>query len=127
MDSKKKNLMIFDDVVLAKQKLIEEYYVKGRHNNTQVFYISQSYFKIPKSTIRENSNLLILFKLNDIDIKKIHEQIVSSDMDIDTFKRFCKKVWDKKHKFMVIDRFNDDINWKYRDGFDIPFNQILEN
>ena len=99
--------------------------MKGRHNNTQVFYISQTYFKIPKSTIRENSNLLILFKLNDIDIKKIHEQIVSSDMDIDTFKRFCKKVWDKKHKFMVIDRFNDDINWKYRDGFEKPFN--LEN
>ena len=28
---------------------------------------------------------------------------------------------------MVIDRFNDDINWKYRDGFDILFNKVINN
>ena len=26
---------------------------------------------------------------------------------------------------MVIDRFNDDVNWKYRDGFDTPLNKVL--
>src|SRR6266853_3026210 len=41
MDSTKKNLMIFDDVMLQKQRIIEEYYTKGRHNSIQVFYISQ--------------------------------------------------------------------------------------
>ena len=40
LDSKKKNLMIFDDVLLEKQRIIESYYTKGRHNSCQSFYIS---------------------------------------------------------------------------------------
>src|SRR6266853_259466 len=125
MDSSKKNLMIFDDVMLQKQRIIEEYYTKGRHNSTQVFYISQAFFEIPKSTVRGNANLLFLFKLTDVDVANIHRQIVKSDMDLETFTRFCKKVWDKKYKFIVIDRYNENLNLKYRDGFETPLNKIL--
>ena len=125
LDCNKKNLIIFDDVLLDKQRIMEEYYTKGRHNSTQAFYISQSFFVLPKGSIRDNANLLILFELDDINIQNIHRQIVSKDMDLDTFRKFCKKVWVKKHKYMVIDRFNDDVNWKYRDGFDIPLNKVL--
>jgi len=125
LDCNKNNLIIFDDVLLDKQRIMEEYYTKGRHNSTQAFYISQSFFVLPKGSIRDNANLLILFVLDDINIQNIHRQIVSRDMDLDTFRKFCKKVWDKKHKYMVIDRFNDDVNWKYRDGFDTPLNKVL--
>ena len=81
LDSAKKNLMIFDDVIMEKQDKISDYYTRSRHNNTQCFYISQNVMKIPKSTVRENANLIILFKLSDADIRNVHEQLVLSDMD----------------------------------------------
>ena len=56
-----KNLMIFDDCILEKQSKAESYYTRGRHNNCDSFYISQNYFLLPRKTIRENSNFIILF------------------------------------------------------------------
>ena len=98
----KKDLMIFDDVLLEKQYIIELYYTKGRHNSCQSFYISQSFFGIPKGTVRDNSNLLILFKLNERDVANIYTQVVSSDMDLPTFRKLCNNVWTEKYKFLVI-------------------------
>ena len=128
IDSKKKNLMIFDDVLLEKQRIIESYYTKGRHNACQAFYISQSFFGIPKGTVRDNSNLLILFKLNDRDVQEIHRQIVSSDMELETFRTLCKKVWSEKYKFLVINKEHDqNINLKYTDGFTKQFKDIIND
>ena len=128
LDSKNKNLMIFDDVLLEKQRIIESYYTKGRHNACQAFYISQSFFGIPKGTVRDNSNLLILFKLNDRDVQEIHRQIVSSDMELETFRTLCKKIWSEKYKFLVINKEHDqDINLKYTDGFSKQFNDIIND
>ena len=57
-------LIIFDDLCLKKdQKDIEEYFIRGRKKNISMMYISQSYFKIPKS-VRLNSNYIILKKLS---------------------------------------------------------------
>src|SRR3977135_1665253 len=126
LDSKKKNLMIFNDVLLEKQRIIESYYTKGRHNSCQSFYISQSFFGIPKSTVRDNSNLLILFKLNDLDVNNIHRQIVSNDMSLDTFRKLCRSVWTEKYKFLVINKEHDsDLNLKYTDGFTKQLKDIL--
>jgi hypothetical protein len=126
LDSKKKNLMIFDDVLLEKQRIIESYYTKGRHNSCQSFYISQSFFGIPKGTVRDNSNLLILFKLNDMDVTHIHRQIAATDMSLDTFRNVCKNVWTEKYKFLVINKDHDNnLNLKYTDGFTKQLNDIL--
>src|SRR5438093_6938244 len=128
LDSKKKNLMIFDDVLLEKQNIIESYYTKGRHNSCQSFYISQSFFGIPKGTVRDNSNLLILFKLNDNDVAHIHRQIASGDMDLSTFRNLCKNVWTEKYKFLVIDKDQEqDINKKYTDGFTKQYKDIFKS
>jgi len=125
LDPKKKNLIIFDDVLLEKQRIIESYYTKGRHNSCQAIYISQSFFAIPKGTVRDNSNLLILFKLNDTDVTNIHRQIASNDMDHETFKRLCKAVWNEKYKFLVINKDCEDLNYKYTDGFTKTLKEIL--
>ena len=39
-----KNLLILDDCYLGPQSRAEAYYTRGRHNNCDTFYISQSYF-----------------------------------------------------------------------------------
>ena len=58
------HLVVFDDLVLAKdQRPIENYYIRARKLNCSVIYISQSYFKIPK-IIRNNCSYMCLLKLS---------------------------------------------------------------
>ena len=40
LSSEKKNLMVFDDLLLEKQNTCESYYVKGRHSNVDCFYLA---------------------------------------------------------------------------------------
>ena len=61
LSSQKKNLMVFDDLLLEKQNKYESYYFRGRHSNVNCFYLSQNYFKLPRQTIRENANFISLF------------------------------------------------------------------
>ena len=49
--SEKKNLMIFDDLLLEKQNTCESYYVRGRHSNVDCFHLTQNYFKLSRQTI----------------------------------------------------------------------------
>ena len=37
LSSEKKNLMVFDDLLLEKQNTCESYYVRGRHSNVRCF------------------------------------------------------------------------------------------
>ena len=53
-----KNLMVFDDLLLENQNACEKCYARGRHSNVDCFYLSQNYFKLPRQTIRENSNFI---------------------------------------------------------------------
>ena len=54
--SEKRNLMVFDDLLLEKQNTCESYYVRERHSNVDCFYLAKNYFKLPRQTIRENAN-----------------------------------------------------------------------
>ena len=56
--SEKKNLMLFDDLLLEKQNTCESYYVRGRHSNVDCFYLVQNYVKPPRGIIRENANFM---------------------------------------------------------------------
>ena len=60
-DHMQKNLMSLDDCFLGKQNKAEAYYNRGRHNNRDTIYIAQNYFRLPRHTVRENSNFIILF------------------------------------------------------------------
>ena len=54
ISSEKKNLMVFDDLLLVKQITCESYYVRGRHSNVDCFHLVQNYFIFPRQTIREH-------------------------------------------------------------------------
>ena len=47
-DIKRKNLFVLDDVMLGPQNKAEAYYTRGRHNNEDVIYITQNYFRLPR-------------------------------------------------------------------------------
>ena len=59
--SEKKNLMVFDDLLLEKRNTCESYFVRGRHSNVDCFHLAQKYFKLPHQTIRENANFMSVF------------------------------------------------------------------
>ncbi len=117
LDTKLKNLLILDDCFLGKQSKAKAYYTRGRHNNCDTLYISQNYFALPRQSIRENSNLIILFPQNTKSVGHIHRDHCT-DMPYDEFKQFCETVWDTKHNFVTIDLTSSRLNGKYRKNLD---------
>ena len=119
LNSEDKNLMIFDDLLLERQNKTESYYVRGRHSNVDCFYLAQNYFKLPRQTIRENSNLICLFRQDLKSLNHIYTDHVGDDMTKEEFRKFCKICWDNtQHGFIVIDLTSRKDNGKYRHGFD---------
>ena len=117
LDPKLKNLLILDDCFLGKQSKAKAYYTRGRHNNCDTLYISQNYFALPRQSVRENSNFIILFPQNTKSVEHIHRDHCT-DVPFDEFKEFCKKVWDTKHNFVTIDLTSNRLNGKYRKNLD---------
>lgn len=118
LDKNDKNLLIFDDLILAKQNKIEDYYTRGRHSNVDCIYLSQSYFEIPRRTIRGNANLIILFRQDLGNITHIFKDHVSVDMDKKEFKKLCENAWWGGHSFLTIDLSSPPESGKYRINFD---------
>ena len=114
-----KNLLILDDCFLGPQSKAEAYYTRGRHNNCDTFYISQNYFRLPRQTIRENANLIVLFAQDVKNLMHIHADHCGDDMSLNEFKTFCRKVWNGgKHNFVTIDLTSTKLNGKYRKNLD---------
>lgn len=117
---KPNSIFIFDDVICDKQNNMRAYFCMGRHKGVDSFYLSQSYAHIPKHLIRENANMVVLFKQDDMNLKHIFNDYgISSDMTFDIFKEMCLKCWNTdKHSFLVIDTESSVESGKYRLQFD---------
>ena len=76
LDSSLKHLIVFDDCLLDKQNLIEAYFSQGRNNNVSCFYLCQSYTRIRKQIIRDNANVIILFPINNLNMKHVFDNHV---------------------------------------------------
>lgn len=122
-DLKHKNLIIFDDVMLENQNTIESFYTRGRHNNIDCFYIAQNYFKLPRQTIRENSNIFFLFQQDSISVNNFYRDHCS-EISKDDFNHLCQSAWNEKYGFITIDLTKSKYEGKYRKGlntFYFPF------
>lgn len=112
------SVIVFDDVSCENQTAVKEYFSYGRHYNIDVIYIGQTYSKISKQLIRDNINLLIMFRQDYLNLKHIFNDHVSCDMTFEQFKTFCSKAWEEKYGFAVIDKEKDLHCGRYRIGFD---------
>lgn len=116
--SKKNSIFIFDDIACEKQDNVRAYFCMGRHNNVDSFYLCQSYTRIPKHLIRDNTNFLIVFKQDDMNLKHIYNDHVNTDMTFDQFRKVCAECWKDEYGFLVIDKDSPTNNGRYRKGFD---------
>ena len=112
------SLMIFDDVSTEQQHVIRAYFSMGRHHFVDCFYLCQTYSRVPKQLLRDNANLIILFRQDELNIRHVYNDHVNSDMPFDAFKAMCASCWKKPHGFLVIDKESDLLRGRYRMGFD---------
>ena len=111
----KGSIVIFDDMLGAKNSSqIDEFFTRGRHEDLDVYYISQSYFALPRQSIRNNSDILILFKQTLRDVQSMYYDIGAYDMKYDEFKEMCHKAWDEKYNYLCIDITKNKNEGKYR-------------
>lgn len=117
-EAKPNSIMIFDDIACEKHNNIRAYFTMGRHNNVDVFYLGQTYSRIPKQLVRDNANFIILFRQDDMNLRHVYNDHVNTDMSYGKFKEICALAWKDKYGFIVIDKDRDTYKGRYRVGLD---------
>lgn len=112
------SVMVFDDVAGENQNNIRDYFAIGRHKNIDSFYLNQTYSKIPKQLIRDNANLLVVFKQDDVNLRHIYDEHVTTDMSWKQFREMCKNIWSEPYSYLVINKDCEKNNGRYRMKFD---------
>ena len=106
----KRNLIIFDDCVTElNQDVMSAYFTRGKHNNCNSIYLSQSWFDLPKKALRNNSNFIILFRLNKRDKDLIYSDLFSNTLEKGDFNFTVNNQWQEKYKYIVFDKDKDII------------------
>ena len=86
---------------------MESYFTRGRHNNCNVIYLSQSWYELPGRMIRGNANFVILFKLNKRNKDSIYSDLFSTDEIIT--KQDLDHIWNKKYGYIALNKETGDI------------------
>ena len=97
------------------------YFLCARHNNVDVIYITQSYFRLPRQTIRENSNIFILFMQDKNNLLLIYnDHCVGDGIPFEDLCNFFNTVWrENQHNFITIDLSRPVHNGKYRKNLNV--------
>lgn len=110
MDNESQKIVIFDDFVCEKnQNPLIEYFIRGRHKNCSVIYLSQSFYKTPKD-IRLNCSHFCIYDFPSINERNMicRETGIPKDSNqkatqepysfvyLDKIKKFTSKNFDEK-------------------------------
>ena len=109
------NGIIVFDIILGPSngRFIDHFFIRGRHNNLDIYYLSQSYFDLPERTIRNNCNKIILFNQTLKDFEHVYRDVAGYDMNYDEFKELCRKSWEEDYNYLYIDRSKKRDQGKY--------------
>ena len=77
----------------------------GETEKCGLLYLCQSYAHIPKYLIRDNVNLLVLFRKDNINLKHVYTEHVNTDMPYTQFRDLCSSCWNNdKYSLLSIKR-----------------------
>ena len=77
-------IIVFDDFLGSSiSRYIGQFFNTGRHKNLDLYYLPQSYFDLPKRTIKNDSNKSFLFNQTLKDIEHIYRDVAGFDMNYD--------------------------------------------
>jgi len=118
---KPNSIMIFDNIASepGKNKHLQSYFSMGRHKHVDTAFLNQSYTNIFKHLIRENANLILIFKQDNLNLKHIFDDHVTPDMKFDKFCEMCSLAWNSAaYGCLLINKECDMSKGRYRVGFD---------
>ena len=111
----KGSVVLFDDMLGAKNSSqIDEFFTRRRHEDLDVYYISQSFFALPRQSIRNNSDRLILFKQTLRDVQSMYHDIGAFDMIYDELKERFRVAWSEQFNSLCIHMSKNKNEGKYR-------------
>lgn len=117
-NAKPNSVIVFDDVACENQSNMRDYFAMGRHKLIDCFYLNQTYSKIPKQLVRDNANLIVLFKQDEINMRHVYEEHVNTDMTWSEFREMCSKIWCEPFNYVVINKDCFKNKGCYRNKFD---------
>ena len=90
-------------MLLSKQKNnIDLFFTRGRHKNIDNYFISRSYFHLPKNTIRNTSNIFFLFTQTLRNIILLFHDIAGLLMKLREWKQLCRKARENDYDYIQI-------------------------
>ena len=99
----KNTIIVFNDILgSSNSKLIDQYFFIGRHNDLGIFFLSHSFFDLPKRTLRCKSHNLFNQTLKDTE--HLYRDFARYDMSYDEYKELCRKSWEENYNYLCIDR-----------------------
>ena len=121
MDTELQNCIVFDDVIMNKDlSEVENWFVKNRHSNTQVYFLTQSYTKKTPIVVRQNANYHIFLKTPS----RKNQSLIYQELGYNTTKeRFVEMFNDATdgYNFFMIDLKTLDPMKQYRKNFNTKF------
>ena len=81
--------------------VMDSYFTRGRHSSCNCIYLSQSYFQLPRRSIRNNAHTFILFKLNSKNIYNCWRDNYSTLCSKKEFGDYMKHTTEK-YKYIVV-------------------------
>lgn len=116
--AKPNSVFIFDDVSCDNQRPMRLYFSMGRHHGVDSFYLCQSYARIPKHLLRDNANMIVLFKQDVLNMKRVFNDHVGTDMSFERFSEICGECWRDDHGFLTVVKDSPLNDGRYRKNFD---------
>ena len=108
----------------------DEFYTRGEHEASSVFYVSQSYFGLPRQSIRNNSDRLILFEQTLGEVQSMYYDIGAYDMVYSEYKEMCLKAWSERFNYLCFDMTkykNEGINRIFNENRNTYNERISKN
>ena len=81
--------------VRRKRKILRFFFTPGRQQNLYIFYISQSWYELRKTTNRINCSRIMLFPQTLKGITMIYNGISGLHMSFSERREFCRDAWKK--------------------------------
>ena len=98
MDDGSQKIVLFDDYVTEKnQKPLIDYFIRGRHKNCSVIYLTQSYYGCPKD-IRLNFSHFCIYDFPSSNERSLISRELSVNKDQYT------KATEKQYSFLYVDK-----------------------
>ena len=111
-------LVVFDDFQTEKdQKVIEDYFVRGRHKRCSIIYLAQNYYQVPRP-IRLNCSCVALFEVASGTEASMLCRELGLGLTRQEFMRMYTLATEEKYSFLFIDRNATDPVLKFRKRFD---------